>query len=41
MYFGEQWKKSLEKNNKQIANEKQTNKSHGTTNTETSYSKHT
>jgi hypothetical protein len=36
MSVGEQWKKNIEKNNKQIANEKQTTISHGTTNMETS-----
>jgi hypothetical protein len=36
MSVGEEWKKNIEKNNKQIANEKQTTKSHGTTNMETS-----
>jgi len=36
MSVGEQWKKNLEKNNKQIANERQTTISHGTTNMETS-----
>jgi len=36
MSVGEQWKKNLEKNNKQIVNEKQTTISHGTTSMETS-----
>ena len=36
MSVGEQLKKNLEKNDKQTANEKQTTKSHGTTNMETS-----
>jgi len=36
MCVGEKWEKNLEKNNKQIANEKQTAISHGATNMETS-----
>jgi len=41
MSAGKRWKKNLEKNNKQIANEKHTTKSHGTTNMETSEIKQT